>query len=315
MKEGMVLNLQRMSTEDGPGIRTTVFFKGCTLTCKWCHNPESINFAKEHEWFDTKCIRCKTCIATCENNAIIFDNDKLKIDETLCKKCLKCTIVCPTTALEAKGKDWTVAALYNELMKDNAYFENSGGVTLSGGEVLAQADFAYELLKKLKASNIHTAVDTCGHVKYKNIEKVLDVTSLFLYDLKIMDDTLHKKYTGAGNKLILDNFIMLAEKIRNTKNSKLWVRTPLIPKITDTENNIKAIAQFISDNAADVVDRWELLSFNNLCEAKYERLNKDWEFKEVSKPNTSHLNKINNILSNYTNLKGKAFITGSESKL
>lgn len=227
-----------MSTEDGPGIRTTVFLKGCTLSCSWCHNPESISFSKEHEWFDNKCMRCKTCVAVCENHGISFVEDKLKIDESLCRKCFKCTKACPTNALEVKGTNWTVDELYKELMKDSAYFENGGGITLSGGEVLAQADFAYELLSRLHTSNIHTAVDTCGHVKFDNIEKVFDVTSLFLYDLKLLDEKEHKHYTGADNKLILSNFIKLAQKIRSTNKTKLWVRTPLIPNATDTEENI-----------------------------------------------------------------------------
>lgn len=310
MKQGVILNIQRMSTEDGPGIRTTVFFKGCTLSCKWCHNPESIAFNKEHEWFDIKCLRCGTCIKKCNNGAISFSDDKIVIDEKLCEKCLECTIICPTNSLEAKGKDWTVENLCEELIKDKAYFGNEGGVTLSGGEVLAQSDFAYEVLQRLRAEDIHTAVDTCGHVKYKNIEKVLDATSLFLYDLKIMDSKLHKEYTGADNSLILDNFVKLTEDIRKSGSTKLWVRTPLIPNVTDTSENIRAIADLIVDNSAKIVDKWELLSFNNLCAVKYDRQNKVWEYKDVAKQSKDKTDMINNILSEYSELKDKALVTG-----
>ena len=315
MKEGVISNLQRMSTEDGPGIRTTVFFKGCTLACKWCHNPESISFDKELEWFDNKCIRCKTCVNICIDNAASFDNDKLKINESICKKCLNCTENCPTNAIEAKGICWKVDNLYDELMKDKAYFSNGGGVTLSGGEVLAQSEYAYELLKKLKESGIHTAVDTCGHVTFNNIEKIYEVTSLFLYDLKIYESDLHEKHTGVGNKLILDNFIRLSQKIREDSKAKLWVRTPLIPGITDTEQNIRQISQFICNNSIDIVERWELLSFNNLCEAKYTRLDKNWEFKNVLMQSKNKLIEIEDIISEYDGLKGKAFVTGSGSKV
>jgi len=314
MKEGVILNIQRMSTEDGPGLRTTVFFKGCTLQCRWCHNPESINFAKEHEWFDIKCIRCGTCIASCRNKAISFVDDKLTIDESLCEKCMECTVICPTNALEAKGSTWTAQALYDELIKDRAYFGEAGGVTLSGGEVLAQADFAYELLRKFKENGVHTAVDTCGQVKFENIEKVLDVASLFLYDLKIADSSLHKEYTAHGNELILENFEKLCKLQQQKHNFKIWVRTPLIPGITDTEENIRDIAKSVSKNA-DAVERWELLSFNNLCESKYDRLGRKWEFKNVKKQNAEKLAGIENILGEYENLKGKAFVTGGESKI
>lgn len=314
MDKGVILNLQRMSTEDGPGIRTTVFFKGCTLACKWCHNPESIIFRNEHEWFDSKCIRCKSCIATCPNDAITFVDDTSRIDYELCETCMNCTQACPTNALEAKGKDWTVDELYSELIKDRVYFGKEGGITLSGGEVLAQADFAYKVLSKLRANNIHTAVDTCGQVNFENIEKVFDVTSLFLYDLKIYDSNLHKRYTGLGSELILKNFGRLAEKIRQKDGTKLWVRTPLIPGITDTEDNIVSIAQVI-DDYSDVIERWELLAFNNLCESKYERLNKQWNFKKADKQSAEKLKDINEILLRYKQLNGKAFVTGMGNNL
>ena len=282
MDKGVILNLQRMSTEDGPGIRTTVFFKGCTLACEWCHNPESISFSKEHEWFDNQCIRCKSCIKICPNDAVSFTDEKLNIDYGLCETCMECAKVCPANALEAKGNDWEADQLYNELIKDKAYFGNEGGVTLSGGEVLAQADFAYKVLSKLRENNIHTAVDTCGHISFENIEKVFEVTSLFLYDLKLHDNVLHKKYTGIGNELILENFNKLIKKVRQATDTKLWVRTPLIPDITDTETNIIGLAEIIKNNA-ESIERWELLAFNNLCESKYERLKKQWNFKGLTK--------------------------------
>ncbi|MBN2880097.1 MAG: glycyl-radical enzyme activating protein [Clostridia bacterium] len=314
MKEGTILNIQRMSTEDGPGLRTTVFFKGCTLQCRWCHNPESINFAKEHEWFEMKCIRCGTCIVSCSNKAISFVDDHISIDESLCEKCMECTVNCPTNALEAKGGTWTAQELYDELIKDKAYFGQQGGITLSGGEVLAQVDFAYELLIKLKESGVHTAVDTCGQVKFENIEKIAEAASLFLYDLKIFDSNLHKENTAHGSELIIENFEKLCRLQQEKQDFKIWVRTPLIPGITDTEENVRDIAEFISQNSA-AVERWELLAFNNLCESKYDRLGRKWEFRNVKKQNAEKLEKIESILREYHKLNGKAFVTGGESKI
>lgn len=309
MKKGVILNLQRMSTEDGPGIRTTVFFKGCTLKCRWCHNPESIDFAKEHEWFEMRCIRCGTCVNVCPEGAVSFQNDKLVIDKALCKSCLKCAEECPSNALEAKGSDWTVESLFDELIKDKAYFGQDGGVTLSGGEVLAQAEFAAELLKKSKAEGVHTAVDTCGYVKYENIKKVIKYADLFLFDLKLMDEAMHQKYTGASNKLILENFEKLSAEAKK-KGAKIWIRTPLIPNVTDTDENIKAIAEFIEKTGADAVERWELLSFNNLCESKYQRMGKQWDFKGLKKQSSEKLDNIQSITLKYDSLKDKAFVTG-----
>lgn len=312
MCDGTVLNIQRMSTEDGPGLRTTVFLKGCTLKCEWCHNPESISFHKEHEWFDTRCMRCGTCVAKCASDAISFVDDVMVIDDEKCEKCFNCSDLCPTNAIEQKGKSWTVDELYHELIKDKAYFENGGGVTLSGGEVLAQSRFATELLEKLQGSGIHTAVDTCGHMAYSAIEKVLPNTSLFLYDIKQMDSDLHQKYTGAGNEMLLENFIKLVSNIKGS-DTKLWVRTPLIPGATDSEENIRAIASFLENTASDTLQRWELLAFNNLCAAKYDRLNIPWTYDGVEKPHQNALDRISEIISEYEALRGKAFVTGTAS--
>jgi pyruvate formate lyase activating enzyme len=303
-----------MSTEDGPGIRTTVFLKGCTLACKWCHNPESISFIKEHEWYDIKCIRCNTCVSSCSKGALAFSGDRLIIDESKCEKCMVCTVICPTNALEAKGKEWSAEKLCTELIKDSAYFGNGGGVTLSGGEALAQSKFVHDLLMMLKDHGINTAVDTCGQVKFESIERVFDYTDIFLYDLKIMDSELHRKYTGAGSEMILDNYIKLTERLKRNSDTRLWVRTPLIPNVTDTEENIRAIAEFISQNAPQQVERWELLAFNNLCASKYERLNRKWEFRNSKKQTQEKITETNSILSEYKKLEGKAFITGSVNK-
>jgi pyruvate formate lyase activating enzyme len=312
MLEGLVLNIQRMSTEDGPGLRTSVFFKGCPLACRWCHNPESISFKKEHEWFPARCMMCGTCEAACEKKALSFAGDKLTVDYSKCVKCMKCVLMCPTGALEAKGISYTADELFDEIIKDRAYFGAEGGVTLSGGEALGQPAFAGKLLEKLKAQGIHTAVDTCGQVKFEVFEKVYDNVSLFLYDLKLMGSAEHKRYTGHGNEMILDNLIKLSEVMRERGGAGLWIRTPLIPGATDGDENIRAIAEFIENNTADVLERWELLEFNNLCASKYERLGKSWEYKSAQKQSAKKLERIKTIITGFGKIAHKTFVAGQE---
>lgn len=273
----LILNLQRMSTEDGPGIRTTLFVKGCPLECKWCHNPESISSKKLIEWIKARCIGCGTCVSVCDVGAITQSEQGILIDRDKCVLCLKCCEECPTLAIECKGEEKSVKELFEELIKDKAYFGKEGGVTLSGGEILMQSKEAGELLSMLKREGIHTAIDTSGFCKREDFDRVFDYTDLFLYDIKIIDDKEHIRYIGQSNKIILDNFNYLSNKIKGT-DKKLWVRTPIIPMATDSEENIRGIAQFLKGKN---IDKWELCTFNNLCKDKYERLYLNWQYNNV----------------------------------
>ena len=272
-----ILNYQRMSTEDGPGLRTTLFVKGCPLRCAWCHNPESIEKALAVEWVGVRCIGCHTCESTCDNGGIVPEPEGIRIDSGKCVRCLKCVETCPTGALERRGEDVPVEKVFEELIKDKAYFGADGGVTLSGGEILLQSEEAAALLKMLKDAGISTAVDTSGLCKKEDLDRVLPYTDIFLYDLKLADNLRHEQWTGVPNARILENFEYLTEKRRTSRpDLGLWVRTPIIPGATDDEENIRALARIVRDRA----DRWELCAFNNLCRDKYERLYKDWIFKE-----------------------------------
>jgi len=277
---GTVLEIQRMSTEDGPGIRTTVFMKGCTLKCSWCHNPESISFKQELQWIKTDCIECGICIDLCPSKALSFKDNDVIIDREKCKICNICSKECPTGALELIGSKWNVENLVEELLKDRAYFEKSaGGVTISGGEPAMQPDFVVEVLKKLKKQGIHVALDSCGMSSEESFIKILPHVDLVLFDIKEIDSVKHKEFTGSSNEQILSNLKFVDNYIKNHKDSKsLWIRTPIIPDATATENNILGITKFLSENRIEY-DRWELCSFNNLCNDKYVRLNIDWEFK------------------------------------
>ena len=272
----LILNLQRMSTEDGPGIRTTLFVKGCPLKCKWCHNPESISYEKQIEWFITSCIGCDICIENCHEKALSRQKDGIEVDRAKCRLCLKCVDNCPAVAWEVKGIKMNVEELFDELVKDRAYFGIDGGVTLSGGEIMSQSEEGAELLKRLRESGINTAIDTSGLCKKDDIDRVLPYTDLILYDIKLIDKDQHKKYTGCSNEIILDNFNYITDKIKGT-DKKVWIRTPIIPDATDNEENIRGIARFIKGRA----DRWELTAFNNLCRDKYLRLGLDWDYMDA----------------------------------
>ncbi|PKM71669.1 MAG: glycyl-radical enzyme activating protein [Firmicutes bacterium HGW-Firmicutes-16] len=271
-----ILSYQRMSTEDGPGLRTTLFVKGCPLRCAWCHNPESISRELSAEWIGVRCMGCHTCVDTCANGGIVAEQESVRIDNDKCIRCFSCVSACPTGALERKGEDASISEIFAELIKDHAYFGADGGVTLSGGEILLQSEEAAELLRLLKESGVSTAVDTSGYCNRADIDRVLPYTDIFLFDLKLADSARHEEWTGVKNGRILENFEYLTE-LRREASSKfgLWVRTPIIPGATDDEENIRSIADIIGDKA----DRWELCAFNNLCRDKYERIYKDWNFK------------------------------------
>lgn len=278
----LILDIQRMSTEDGPGIRTTVFFKGCSLSCAWCHNPEGISGKIDIEWAENRCIGCKTCIDACKNSAVNYSDKGIYIDKNKCSSCLVCVKECPGNALGAKGEYWDADKLFNELIKDKSYFLNSGGgITASGGEALLQADFLASLFKRIKAEGISTALDTAGFVNKDSFDKILPYTDIVLYDLKIFDSVLHKKYTGACNEKILENLLYIADYIRKSESKIIWIRTPIIPGATAYQENIISIGNFISEKLLDVTGRWELCAFNNLCRDKYKRLNKEWIFNET----------------------------------
>lgn len=277
---GIILEIQRMSTEDGPGIRTTVFFKGCSLKCAWCHNPESISIKPEIHWIGSRCIGCRSCLKTCTQGALSLDEKDMRIDRALCSGCGECAEACPSTAMELLGHAWELEALIAEVIKDKAYFEASqGGITISGGEPTMQTAFAAAFLERLKHRGIHTALDTCGQCPQKSLETLLPFSDMVLFDIKLVDPHGHQTFTGQSNELILANLKHVAARLKE-KGGALWIRTPIIPQATDTPENIHAIGAFIAHNLDGAAQRWELCAFNNLCRDKYRRLDKDWAFKD-----------------------------------
>lgn len=247
--KAVIFDIQRNSFVDGPGIRTTVFFKGCNLRCAWCHNPESQSFAPQMLYYKDQCRGCGKCRQICENEN--------------CTLCGKCALYCPGDARKVCGREYTADEALAEVIKDKAFYENSGGgVTFSGGECMLQSDFLAEILKKCKENGIHTAVDTAGHVPYESFAKILAYTDLFLYDIKIFDSQKHRQYVGVENTLILENLKKLF-----AAGAKIWIRIPVIPGVNDSVEEMQKIKAFLA--AWGRPEKVELLPYHAMGEHKY----------------------------------------------
>lgn len=280
---GKIFDIHRLSTHDGPGMRTTVFMKGCSLKCTWCHNPESIQSYSELKWLSHKCIGCGKCFEACEEGALSYVGDNIVIDRDKCTRCMRCAEVCPTGAMQVIGEFRTVDDIFDEIMQDYLFYVNSGGgVTISGGEPLLQGNFVYNLLKKVHDTGIHTAVDTSMQVKDSVIRKIAPYVDLWLVDLKEMDPSLQEGFIGATDEKIRYNIKLLLNLLERTQStSKIWIRTPLIPTATAREENVKAIGTLINELNNGYIALWELCTFNNLGGDKYQKLNQEWQFDQV----------------------------------
>lgn len=274
VKSGIITNIQRCSTEDGPGIRTTVFMKGCPMSCTWCHNIETIDPASTVVWYAVKCIGDHACVRACPEDALEVTPEGLKIDREKCTVCGSCEDACPTGAVKIMGKVWSSEDLVQELLRDKVFFETSnGGVTISGGEATYQAEFTTEVAKGLQEEGVHVALDTCGYCSEKVLRKILSHIDMVLYDLKIMDSEKHKEFTGVPLDTVLSNARIVAES-----KKPVWIRTPVIPNHTDDGENIRAIARFILENIPNMV-RYDLLAFNRMCIDKYTLFDLEYPLK------------------------------------
>jgi pyruvate formate lyase activating enzyme len=273
-----------MSTEDGPGIRSTVFFKGCPLACVWCHNPETISPRLQIHWEKNRCIGCRSCIEACIKGALAASEAGIVIDRLKCDSCGTCSQACPSTAMSIYGEAWEPDDLMAEVMKDETYFQKSGGgVTLSGGEPTMQPLFVKELLSAFKQCDVHTALDTCGQCSWETLNTLLPHIDLVLFDLKEINSDKHTVFTGVSNTRILENLILVRRFMEEHRlPGDLWIRTPLIPGCTATPENLQGIGMFIKEHLGSSVSRWELCTFNNLCIHKYEGLGIDWDFRKAA---------------------------------
>lgn len=272
---GLIFDVKRFAVHDGKGIRSTVFFKGCPLHCVWCQNPEGINSKCQILYLENKCIKCQSCKALSEHDGIVFKDEKLYINRDADEDWNKILDNCPTRALQYDSKVYKLDELMHEVLKDKVFFAREGGVTLSGGEPLLQFDFALALLKICKQEGLHTAIESSLFIDRERLSKILPYVDQIFADFKLFNPNLHKQYTNQDNQQIKANLQFI---LNSNYKDKLIVRTPLIPQITATKENITAISRFLSNCYADV--HYELLNYNPLAKAKYNYLDLEYYVKE-----------------------------------
>lgn len=291
-QKGLVFNIQRFSIKDGPGIRTTVFMKGCPLRCLWCCNPESQNTYPEIMTHDIRCARCGKCAQICPAGAITVSQESRIINRVKCNLCLECARVCPHGAISAVGEYKTAAEIMKEVESDRIFYEHSGGgMTVSGGEPLVQWDFVRQLLKACREKGLSTALDTCGYSPWEAIEKVLECTDLVLFDIKHMGPEQHRQATAKGNELILDNLRKTA-----AKGIRLWFRIPLIPGYNDLKEHIEQIARF---GAEIGVERVWLLPYHNWGMSKYESLGRRYTFEPTGSLRDEYIQSLKELITGF----------------
>lgn len=294
MNNPLVINIQKCSIHDGPGIRTTIFFKGCPLKCTWCHNPESQKYTKEVLYNQEKCTQCNSCMNNCPNHAIYKENNRIYLHKEKCEFCETCLDYCLNNAREIVGKTYTVNQLVHEIEKDMIFYEESnGGVTLSGGEVMtSDISFIKQILKSCKDKGIHTTIDTCGFTSFENFKEILPYTDLFLYDVKLIDNEKHLLVTGVGNKLILDNLERLSKE-----DVSITIRIPLIEGVNVDKDNteITKIIQFLLPLNIKHIN---LLPYHDIGVYKYTKLNKEYYGTEFKAPSEEKLKEISSLFEN-----------------
>jgi pyruvate formate lyase activating enzyme len=292
--EGRVFNIQRYSLHDGPGIRTTVFLKGCSLACKWCSNPEGIRPYPELMAIDRNCVACFKCMEVCTLKAIHKKNNQRVIDWEKCNLCFECVNACSYGALKKVGQLYSLDHLIGEIERDRLFYLNSGGgVTFSGGEPLLQHEFTREVFKICRQKMISTALDTCGHVPWEIIEKTLKFTDLVLYDIKQLDSILHQQATGQNNQLILGNFK------RIVKMARTWVRVPLIPGFNDSTTFIQSLCRLISELGKTRIEKVSFLPYHSWGEQKYQMLDRGYEFTGTATHDRDRLEEIRQVVESF----------------
>ena len=279
---GLIFNIQKFSLHDGPGIRTTVFLKGCPLDCWWCHNVESQGSGKEPLLRLERCSGCGGCVVSCPQGAVSMVGGKSATDRGACVRCGECQVYCPENGRSICGQEMSVAKVVAEVLKDQVFYQRSGGgVTFSGGEALAQLDFLAAALAECKAQGLHTVVDTSGAVPWASFERVLPLTDLFLYDLKLMDDVAHRTYTGVSNRGLLENLRRLS-----AATDAIWIRFPVIPSINDGAENIRQSIEFLR---AMRFRQLNLLPYHDLGKGKAAQLGRAYRMQGVTPPSAEGL--------------------------
>ena len=310
--EAVIFNVQKFSTEDGPGIRTTVFFKGCPMRCPWCHNPESIHPQPEVVWHRGRCLDDRGCVAVCPEAALQAGPDGISVDRTRCRGCGRCVEFCPSAALRMHGRKMRIDELFEVVARDQTFYEQSGGgVTLSGGEPLAQPAACGALLRRLHEGGIHTALDTCGVGPENALREMLEWTDLVLFDVKIVDPGRHAEFTGVS----FDR-VEASARVAADSGVEVWVRTPVIPGYTDGEDNIRDVARFVARTFPSCT-RHDLLAFSNLCTDKYAQLGRVFALKGTPLLDSGTMERLCGVAreegSEHVRWSGPTLRTGAEA--
>lgn len=286
MAEGKIINIMKYAIHDGPGIRTTIFFKGCPLNCLWCHNPESQRVSQELMYWPERCLGCGQCLEVCPNGAVAAGAGHLNYLRDHCQVCGACCQVCPAGVRELAARTMSVSEVMAEIEKDLVFYDESGGgVTFSGGEAFLQPVFLLELLKECRKKEIHTTLETCGYVNLELLQTLGEFVDLFLYDLKLMDSQKHQAVTGVANELILANLSWLAEH-----HPRVIVRVPIIPGINDDQETLQQIGEFVA--ALKQVLELHLLPYHKAGSDKYRRLGLTYQLPDLQAPDTERLEQI-----------------------
>ncbi|WP_434311715.1 glycyl-radical enzyme activating protein [Hominifimenecus sp. rT4P-3] len=296
MNRGIVFNIQRYSIHDGPGIRTTVFLKGCPLRCQWCHNPESNLSKVQMIWYSHLCTGCGACIPVCPNGCIQKKAEGIIQERQKCQDCCACVGVCQNLAREQAGEEKTVEQVMDEVKKDLLFYRYSGGgLTVSGGEPLAQPEFTAELLRQGKILGISTAIETCGFASWEKAKIVFEEADLLLYDIKHMDSGRHQELTGVGNERILENLKRAADE----ENKKIWIRLPLIAGVNDSEEEIRNVCCFLGTFHNPPEEIW-LLPYHDMGNSKREGLGWSTEIcRQFQTPEQSRIQMLAELIKSY----------------
>ena len=290
MNEARYIDIKRFAVHDGPGIRTTLFLKGCSLRCIWCHNPESRFQQPELAIHYPKCTCCGECAKFCSCHRIV--DGKHEFNRADCKACGKCVEACPSGVLELFGKTITVDEAAEKLLEDRIFYADGGGITLSGGEPLLHSAFCAELLTQMQAAGIHCAVDTCGNVQWSAFEAVLPFTDIFLYDFKCADSEKHRQLTGSGNELILDNLKKL-----NETGKEIEIRMIMVPKHNMEEGDLRAAGEFLAPLKS--ISAIRLLAYHSLARSKFQAVGHPDTMPDVPSPDADALERCAEILRTY----------------
>ena len=287
---GLLYNIQKFAVHDGPGIRTLIYMKGCPLNCTWCSSPQSQKPGKEIIYYEIRCKKCGHCVEKCPVKAMMLTEDGINIDRTRCNNCGECVEICPNGALELVGREVTVSELFMEINKDSGFYRRSGGgVTVGGGEPTMQPEFVAQFLKQCRQNYIHTAIETCGFVRWEHFKEILDYVDLVYMDIKHMNPAVHEQLTSVSNTTILENAMNVA-----TMNSMI-VRIPVVPGCNDSDDNIMDTARFASQLGNKLI-RVELLPYHKFGTQTYSRIGRKYELPYVETPDDARMDELKKII-------------------